>query len=198
MKKLAELKEEIEKMISIYFSAKSSFNDNLYLLNPDTTEEKVVAYHDLFIKRARYALGVLSILEISKLFGGNNDAFSFNKFLNKLKINYNNSEWKDKLSLELILEWNKELDEQSMKDCISKVKSLRNQYFAHSDRNPENFENLIMKSEEMIRLLKFCETVLLKISVDIFGQYYYSFTSETEKASGILQRLSIYVKKNKY
>jgi hypothetical protein len=58
LKKSIELKEEIDKMISIWYSAKIYFNDHIYLLNPDTTEEKVVAQNDLFIKRARYVLGV--------------------------------------------------------------------------------------------------------------------------------------------
>ena len=193
MRSLIELKVEIEKMISLWYSAETYFKDNMYLLKPDTTEEKVVAENDLFIKRTRYALGVMSVLQINKLFGGDNDDFSLKKFLNKLLNNHRNSEWKSKVSIDLIKEWQKELNEQTITDCIKKVNGLRDQYYAHSDRNPEPFENLIVKSEEMKKLLKFCKDILLKISVDVFNQYYWTMISDTEKASGILKRLSVYI-----
>lgn len=196
MKTLAELKEEIGKMISISYSAETYFNDNMYLLNPDTIEEKVVAQNDLFIKRSRYALGVMSVLQINKLFGGDNDDYSLKKFLNKLLNNHRNSEWKDRLSLGLIKEWQNKLSEQTMVDSIKRVNGLRDQYFAHSDRNPVEFETLVLKSEEMKTLLKFCNDVLLKISVDVFNEYRFSIVSDTDKASGILKRLSVHVIKN--
>lgn len=192
---LTGLKTEIEKMISIWYSAETYFRDNMYLLEPETEEEKVVAHYDLFIKRARYALGVMSVLQLYKLYGGDNDDFSIKKFLNKLLNTHKNSEWKEKIPLNSIKSWQTELQEQTMAENITKVKGLRDQYYAHSDRNPEAFEKLVMKSDEMRKLLKFCEDVLLKISVDVFNQYYYSMISETEKASGILKRLSVHVTK---
>lgn len=79
MRSKVELKNEIEKMISIWYSAKTYFQDNKYLLNPDTKEEKIVAQNDLFIKRARYALGVMSVIQLNKLFGGENDDFTLKK-----------------------------------------------------------------------------------------------------------------------
>ena len=195
MKTLVELKEEIERMISISYTAEIYFNDNMYLLNPETTEEKVVAANDLFIKRARYALGVMSVIQINKLFGGDNDDFSLKKFLSKLLNNHINSEWKDKISVDLIREWQSKLIEPKMVDAIKKVKGLRDQYYAHSDRNPEEFEKLIIKSEEMKNLLQFSNEVLLRISTDVFNQYRYAIVSDTDKASGILKRLSVYVDK---
>ena len=47
----------------------------------------------------------------------------------------------------------------------------------------------------MQNLLKFTNDVLFKISVDVFVQYYYDVPSETDKASGILQRLAVHVVK---
>jgi hypothetical protein len=185
-------------MISIWFSAETYFNDNLYLSNPETPEEKFVVQNDLFIMRTRYMLGVMTVLQINKLFGGKNDDFSFKKFLDALLNSHEDSEWKDKISIELIKEWKKQLNEQIITNCIKKVNVLRNQYFAHSDRNPEPFENLIMKSEEMKELLKFCEDILLKISVDVFKQYYHTETADAEKANGILKRLSVHVIKKQY
>jgi hypothetical protein len=135
----------------------------------------------------------MSVMQINKLFGGDNDDFSFKKFLNKLLNNHKNSEWKDKISIKLIKVWQENLNDQTIIDCKNKVNGLRDQYYAHSDRTPEVFETLIMKSDDIKNLLKFCEDILLKISVDVFGQYYWSLSSETEKASGILKRLSVHV-----
>jgi hypothetical protein len=195
MKTLSELKKEIDRMLSISYSAELYFNDNMYLLNPDTKEEQVVAQNDLFIRRARYALGVMSILQINKLFGGKNDHFSLRKLLNTLLNNHRSSEWKEKIAVDLIKEWQAKLEELPMVECIKKINGLRNNYYAHSDRQPEALERLIVHTEEMKMLLKFCNEVLLKISVDVFNQYKYSVISDTQKASGILKRLSVHVVK---
>jgi hypothetical protein len=195
IKKLSDLKNEIDQMISIVYSAKTYFNDNVYLLNPDTNEEKIVAENDLFIRRARYALGAMSIIQINKLFGSDNDDFSINKLLNNLLNNHRNSEWKDKISIDLIRDWKSRLNENSMIESIAKVNGLRNQYFAHSDRNPEAIEKLLVQSEEMESLLSFCDEILFKISVDVFNEYRYDIVSDTAKASGILKRLTIHVVK---
>ena len=84
MKTIEELSVEINQMLSIWYSAKTYFNDNIYLLNPDTAEERDIVLNDLFLLRAKYSASVMTVLEMHKLFGGKNDDFTFEKLFNKL------------------------------------------------------------------------------------------------------------------
>lgn len=197
MNSLAELKEEIEELLKIYTSSEISYNDNLYLSNPKTIVEKVVAENELFIKRAKFALGVLSILELNILFENKNNDYSLVRLLNMLLNNYKDSEWRNFLSKPVIKKWIDEYNSTEIQKSIGKIKTIRDQYFAHKDRTAVDFNSLLLTITEVENLFNYCKKVLYGIKLTVFKEYTYDvFPNETSNASNILNKLSYLVKKN--
>lgn len=120
METLKELTEEIDQRTNILFKAVLFSNDSFYLSQPATSKELELANKDMFIHKVRYSYWIISVLEMYKLYGGENDCFTIKKLLNKLLNSYTNSEWKDMLKKETIKNWVTALEDY--KETINSIK----------------------------------------------------------------------------
>lgn len=194
MTTLKELREDLDKMYgSIYSRSVDCFLDYQYLIKPNTNEELKIAEIDPFIINVKLLLVEKSILQVNKLFGCENDDYSFRKLLNKLLHNHKNSEWKNKISKEKIKEWQMKLNEESLLVLIKKINNYRSGYLAHTDRTPEPFENIMMNQEEMTNLYKICEDIFNEIrSSFVDNMKYGTCINKTRNANDILLKLDYF------
>lgn len=195
MKEKLELEFEIAKREAIYFTAKGFYYECRYLFLPETDEEKFILESEPFLQKARILFWSMSIIELCKLFGGKNDSFTMEKLLNTLLNNYKNSEWKNKISKEQIVEWKQKIT--THEKHIKKIRKLRDEYYSHAQRNPEvPYLELYKDNGEIEELLRFAKEVLEKLRFELLkNRYSYEMVSDYETAKSFLKKMKQYVTK---
>jgi len=191
MKTKQDLKSEIEKRHIIHFKANLFFSDSKYLNDPASDEERNVAGKSSFIRKVRYAYWVLSVLEFCKIYGKSNDHYSMEKLINKLWNNYSNSEWNTLLSKEDIARIRENYNRQEIQTIIVKLRGLRDEYYAHLDRNPKKTINDYTPNyHEVETLLNLHESFLKEVSLKVFSTEILFNNPSSGRADGILQNLA--------
>lgn len=196
MKSKEDLKSEIKKRHLIHFKANLFFIDSKYLNAPASDKEKNVADKSSFIRKVRYAYWVLSVLELCKIYGKSNDHYSMEKLINKLWNNYSSSDWNTLLSKEDIVRIRENYNRQEIQTIIKKLRGLRDEYYAHLDRNPKKtISDYTPNYIEVETLLKLHESFLKEISLKVFKTEIQFKNPSFGSADGILHNLAEYQEK---
>lgn len=166
-----------------------------YLNKPKTEAEKELADSNLFIRKARYAYWVLSVLELNKLYGKQHDDYTFKKLVEKLLLDYQKVPWSNRLSLELIYNWRDKLNDQKIIETIKKLHALRDNYYAHSDKNPkDDIQVLTPEYDQIESLIELGKDIIFEIKSNVFGVHQLLEVRGTENANNILNQLVEYHK----
>lgn len=190
MKTLDELNIEIKSRVNILAKAIIFYDNGKYLNSPETKEEKEFANNSFFIRRTRYSYWVLTVLELCKLFGKKGDHFTINKLLNKLLASHKTTPWRDKLSEEQIHNWQLKLGDQRTICNIDKLHGLRDQYYAHSDKEPEReIRELTPEYKEIEYLIDLSKEIIKEIQYKVFDIHQVFENIENQKANNILFNL---------
>jgi len=120
------------------------------------------------------------IVVISKIFN-NNETYSLYKFINKLKNDFRNIQWYEsifddedlgeitytrKISKEDLNKLNEDILEGNLQETYLKFKIIRDEYLAHSDRNPTK---ATLHLDELDKLQNHSEEVINKLGNVLYG-----------------------------
>ncbi|WP_340076016.1 hypothetical protein [Leptobacterium sp. I13] len=94
-----------------------------------------------FIRFIKHSSWYILVIELCKIFEHKNDTQHYNvyRFLNLLKNNYKGLEFNDVLSKSDIDEYCESFNAENIIKIREKIKTLRNKFYAHTDRYKENF-----------------------------------------------------------
>ncbi len=168
MKTKKELSIEIEQRAKILAKIVIFYRDAHYLNVPHTNKEKEVANQSFFIQGVRYSFWVITVLELCKLYGGNSDDFTFIKLLNKMSADIKNSDWNLPKNSQMLNDLFIELGAVEIQATIKNIRGLRNQYYAHLDRNPQKtISEFAPNFNEVEKLIDLGKKILKTISQNL-------------------------------
>ncbi len=189
-----ELSAHVERMMQIRYTAQVYYSDCKYLRQPDSVEGQAVVANDPFIQRSLHGACVVSVLQLSKLYGKNNDHYTLHGLLKVLENEHRRSEWKEKLSLAAIKNLDHKLTAPQVVVARKWLLTLRDKFFAHSDRTFADLNTELASYEDRMELLlKVSDEVLSEGLFPVLEQYYYDIPSEYARASGVLDRLAVHL-----
>jgi hypothetical protein len=161
--KIKMLKEDVEFRWKILILIKETLMFYISFERPNTEVERFYVYRDLHLRFISLSLWRLLIIELSKLFGDSeNQKYNVLKLLRKLAPSgeYRSLRFDEDTLNRLISNINQ------FKSSIDEVSHLRDNYYAHSDRDPfekidttltlTNCEELTSLAEEVIRTVGSC------------------------------------------
>jgi hypothetical protein len=191
-------KNELEIILHIHFDAKYYFKDNEYLDNPDTVAEKA-ALRIFFVRRLKIAFWRLGIIEISKLFQkSRNQHYNLIDYLKDLHDNYDNYPWMKNFPKAKLNEWLERLNSERILTTLRKIDIQRNQYFAHTDKNPiAELKDSIIEFQEINELIDFTEEIIFELKEKCLDVHLDMEIVGMEKAGHILEMVSWYYEKKK-
>lgn len=129
--------KELENILQIHFDAKYYFKDVKYLNNPETSGEGLAAVDNFIIRRICIAFWRLGIIEIAKLFlKSRNQHYNLLYYIESIIFGYENYSWIRNIKKEKLEEWQTKLNSERIKSIRDKISVQRNNYFAHTDKNP--------------------------------------------------------------
>jgi hypothetical protein len=166
--KIEELRKELDETTRIFLSAKYYELDFRYVHSVRTTFPIVYSTFYFFIERVFYAVTVALILDLSKLFD-RREKFSLGKLCNKMLDNYEKSELNSHLTkseLETLFVF---IEKGEIDNLLEKLKSTRDKYYAHLDRNRPSFSEIQINSSETGKLISIVENLLKTIELKYFG-----------------------------
>ena len=139
MNTLNEIAKHLETISEILIDARHLSNDGHQMLLGDN-ETHIVITRSNFLKRLRGSLYELSVVELAKLFShkNSNDDYSIFKLLKVLQNNLQQSEWANKINSSEIQDLESALTSPAMDLKVKKLMELRNQHFAHTDKDRDN------------------------------------------------------------
>lgn len=164
---------ELERILNIHFDAKYYFKDVQYLNNPETTEERIAAANNFIIRRIRVAFWRIGIIEIAKLFQrSKNQHYNLIDYIGNLNENYIQYTWLTDLPQAKLNEWLISLNSGSIKSIRNRVCVQRDNYFAHTDKNPSvELTEAQISFEEVNSLIDLTESILFDIKVYCFNTH---------------------------
>lgn len=179
MKMIIKTKEffesELERILNIHFDAKYYFKDVLYLHNPETAEERIATSDNFIIRRIRIAFWRIGIIEIAKLFQkSKNQHYNLIDYIGNLTENYSHYSWLSDLPQSKLDEWLISLNSTSIKSIRDRVCIQRDNYFAHTDKNPGvELSEAQISFEEINSLIELTESIMFDIK-------YYCFKTHSD------------------
>jgi hypothetical protein len=192
MNKIIKTKEffgaELERILNIHFDAKYYFKDVQYLNNPETTEERKAAAENFIIRRIRVAFWRIGIIEMAKLFQkSRNQHYNLIDYIGDLNQNYIQYPWLLDLPQAKLNEWLTSLSSERIKSIRDRICIQRDNYFAHTDKNPssELSENQI-SFEEINSLIDLTESIMFDIKYYCFDTHSDFEVTGLERAGDIL------------
>lgn len=112
-------------------------HDSYYMLNTTRQEEFLVVNRNSFLARTRVLNWIMCVLELSKLFGNKKtEDFSLIKILNKMKHDFKNAEWNNKISIKELDEMMSSLGSNDIQEKIQNLKKMRDEHYVHKDKKP--------------------------------------------------------------
>jgi len=168
MKTIEFFESELEDILNIHFNAKYYFKDIEYINKPDTVAEAVIANSTFYITRLVNAFWRLGIIEISKLFQkSKNQHYNLIDYLEELIANYEEYVWIHNLPKEKLCEWLDSISGKEIKIIRDKIKIQRDNYFAHTDKNPTvRLWNVKLAIKEINSLLEITEKIIFELKLN--------------------------------
>ena len=186
---LNELREEINEITRIFLSAKYYELDFKYINTIKYKQPIVYRTFYFFVERIYHSISVALILDLCKLFD-KREKYSFYKLKNKMNENYGNSELCGLLSSTNFEELFVPLDSERIEQLLKKLKTIRDEYYAHFDRTRTEFGEIQINSKETGRLISIAENILKTIELKYFETSVNFNMSSAELGHNIFERLN--------
>lgn len=192
-----EFKEIVARMWFIYTDAYNSYHIFLRLYKPKNEIEKQIIEHSPFFRNLRRNYLRLAILDIAKLLSeSSNQYYSVKKWLKWLRNNYKSISWLENLGNHSLIDLYEKTDEVLNSQEMENVKTLRNQYIAHTDSDPDKTLNeLNIKEEDFEAIFNHIEETLSTLNKELHDTDMPVLTkAPTSSLTTILHKLSEYKK----
>ena len=138
MKSKLDLKEKLTLTIQIILDAKELMNDSYKMLMVDSSEKFSLIKRNKFLNRVRTSFWKLAIIELTKLYGSSMDHFRLDELINEMIVNYCSAEWATNISTDELKILQDYLNSDEIKVRTEKLRNMRNQHYAHTDKAPKN------------------------------------------------------------
>jgi hypothetical protein len=191
-----ELNIELKNLKDIYINVRILHDDCKYLSNPKTEQENEIKRGYIIFQSIIFSMWRLTIIELCKLFGKPNDDYQIESFLKNILEDFEILDYKDKIEKDRIVDWlNTISNNVDLKNLIKKIQTLRDKYFAHSDRNRvKSIHEFTLTKIEFDQLFSFIENILKYFESNIYGRSISFDISNVGNASNILNDLVDYKK----
>ncbi len=162
-----ELRNEINEITRIFLSAKYYELDFKYFNSIKYKQPLVYRSFYFFIERIFHSISVAMILDLCKLFD-KREKYSFIRLKNKMNENYEKSELNNKVPKPDFVEIFSALNTVEVEDILLKLKTTRDEYYAHFDRTRTDFSTIQINSGETSKLIYIAEDILKNIKLKYF------------------------------
>lgn len=162
-----QLREELDEIRRIFFSAKYHELDFRYFYEQRFEYPNVYFTFQFLIDRIFHSASVILIIDLCNLFG-KSEKYSLLKLRNKLVENYSKSELSTYLSQKELEELFVKIETDEIKDLITKLKTTRDEYYAHFDRTRTDFNKIQINGKETTVLISLIETILKSLELHYF------------------------------
>jgi len=184
-----ELRIEINEIKRIFLSAKYYELDFKYINSIKYNQPVVYKTFYFFIERIFHSVSVALILDLCKLFD-KREKYSFIKLKNKMNENYEKSELNDQIQKPELVEIFNTLNSDEIENLLIKLKTTRDQYYAHFDRTRTEFGEIQISSKETSRLISIAENILKSIEQKYFAVSVNFDLTISELGYNIFERLN--------
>lgn len=196
---IEQLKKYFEELLYILNRGGQFLLDSHSLLMTESSAEFTLVNRNRFLSRVRDNFWVLSIIEFYKIYGGKNDDYRLHKLINLLKHNYSSSEWKTQITLQEIIELEALLNDNETVSRITKLHELRNQHYAHRQKNPNNNSHQIgFYAEDLNELYKLAILICNKLIEKLFKEESFSYKIDYSASEFLKQQIELIEFKGKY
>jgi hypothetical protein len=169
-----ELRAEIVEITKVFQSAKYYSIDFKYVNSVKFKMPIVYKTYCFFIERIFHSICVSLILDLCILFD-KKEKFSFEKLCNKMREGYSTSElnnYQTKSDFDAVC---KAINHDRVNFLLHKLKTTRDEYYAHLDRNRTAFKSIRLNSSEIDELISIAETFIKTIELKYFDSHDISF-----------------------
>ena len=165
MEEKSSLEKDIWEIWQILLSAKSAYQYCKYFYAPKTASEITFVRSSIHIQTIRESLLKIVIIELHKLFSNSsNDHYNFQRLIR----NFDNNGIYKKLNVPdtTLKKWRSLL--KTHKGSVQKIKLLRNKLYAHTDRNKQGAQAIILSFKDIEALIKLAELIIQDVHSIIF------------------------------
>jgi len=162
-----QLREELDEITRIFFSAKYHELDFKYFYEQRFEYPNVYLTFQFLVERIFYASEVILIIDLCKLFG-KSEKFSLLRLRNKIIENYSKSDLATYMPQKDLEELFIKIETDEIQGLILKLKTTRDQYYAHLDRTRTDFSKIQINSFETSELISIIETILKGLQLHYF------------------------------
>lgn len=166
--KTEELRVELNEIERIFMSAKYYELDFKYIDSVKYKHPIVYQTFYFFIERIFHSVSVALILDLCKLFD-EREKYCFIRLKNKMNCNYEKSELNNQVTKFGFNEIFKNINSCDIESLLLKLKTTRDEYYAHFDRTRTDFAKIQISSTESGKLIEIAESILKEIQLKYFG-----------------------------
>jgi hypothetical protein len=188
MMNIEELQQDMIEITRIFMSAKYCALDFRYLKSSKFEKPLVYSTYCFFIDRMFHATCVSLVLNLSKLFD-KREKYSFEKLINKMSQNYSNSEFLEYQSKNDFENMCKIIDQEKIDKTLVKLKTTRDEYYAHLDRSRTSFTSITLNYSEIDELISIADSFIKAIELKYFGSGVFYDLTDGEMGYGLFERL---------
>lgn len=164
-----ELETEISEIKKIFLPAKYFAIDFQFLYQLKYNNSVVYRTYQYFFERINHAVNVSLILDLCILFN-KNEKFSLERLCNKIMQDYTQSELNTYLSLDDFSLLCRPLKADRINLIVNKLKSTRDEYYAHLDRTRTTFDLIKVNSKEIDELISVAEIFIKQVELTYFDK----------------------------
>ena len=171
-----ELRMELDVITTIFFSIKYLSTDFKYFSKQEVMLKYPNVYVDFefLISRIWFSITVNLILNLSKLYD-EAEKYSIIKLLNKMRYGYKKSELNSYLAEKELISFVNLFENERITFLKSKMKIIRDKYYAHLDRLHLNDKTINLNYAEIEELVENVENI-----IKIFELRYFNTTVDFE------------------
>jgi len=186
---IKELRTELNEVSRIFLSAKYYELDFKYINSIKYDEPVVYRTFYFFVERVFHSISMALILDLCKLFD-KREKYSLIRLKNKMVDNYEKSELIKFLPKNDFTEIFSELDNKDIENLLVKLKTTRDEYYAHFDRTRIDFDKIKIFGKETTVLISIAEEILKGIELKYFETSIDFNLTIGELGHNIFERLS--------
>lgn len=184
------VKSDLEIIKNIVLTLTLLTDDVDFFQNRLSTSEKESVNEYRFLWRLYTSLYISMILDFNKLFDSN-EKYSLTRLLKKVIHENSKIKWNSPVNIEDVKRYHSALCEIEISDIFIEIKTARDKYYAHLDRNrPPQLE---IEIQELFGLLKLSQDIVNSISLALEGKDYMFGFSERDQGHGMINDLSNYL-----
>lgn len=186
-----ELREELDSIERIFSSTKYLSTDFTYFSEQEIMQKypNIYAQYYFLLNRIWFSITVNLILNLSKLYD-DSEKYSIKRLLNKIKSGFKNSELSLYITESELLSMFKLIDNERINQLKSKLKILRDKFYAHLDRTHSSFMSVYLTDTEIVELVENIENILIKFKSGFFNISVDFDLTIPELGHNILERLN--------